>query len=236
MKKLIAIIAVFFTSSMAFGGGSVQTSHATVDSSYAMRAFAAILQRAQGFQVGTTVNSNQIDLYLTKVGSPTGNVWTNYYSDSSGAPNTSLGQSNNVDVTTITANPSFGWHQFDFAADVNLVAATQYHLIYNGDYTISAVNYTSWGIDSAAGYASGTEQYWTGATWTDTADDANFKVYGTVPSSVTSGGVATPAPMMIYRYDHKTKKEQVVAYWPKDRAKKLDVRAAFAELEREGKI
>ncbi|MGL4296266.1 MAG: hypothetical protein ACRCTG_11160 [Aestuariivirga sp.] len=135
---------------------------------------------AQGFQVSTAGPLEFIDVKLIKTGTPTGNFWFTIEANSGGVPsNTPLATSDYYDASRITTSAT--WVRLPFRTPYSVSAATQYHLVMYGDYTVSATNYLGWRMDgSAAGYANGSKALYDsdGPTWTaDTDDDLLFKVY-----------------------------------------------------------
>ena len=137
---------------------------------------------AQGFQVDTAGPIPFVDVKLVKTGTPTGNIWFTIEANNGGVPsNTPLATSSKYDVSRITTSAT--WVRIVFPTPVSVSAATQYHLVAYGDWTVSAANFISWRMDSsAATYANGAKALFDSdtSTWTtDTDDDMTFKVYVT---------------------------------------------------------
>lgn len=135
---------------------------------------------AQGFQVGTAGLMEMIDVKLIKTGTPPGNIWFTVEATSGGVPsNTPLATSDKYDVSRITTTATVV--RFPFRVPASLSAATQYHIVMHGDYTVSATNFVNWRMDgSAATYANGSKALFDSdtSTWTnDTDDDMYLKVY-----------------------------------------------------------
>jgi hypothetical protein len=137
---------------------------------------------SQGFQIGTAGPIEFVDVKLLKTGTPTGNYWFTIEANSGGVPsNTPLATSDKYDVSRLTTTA--GWVRLPFRAPYSASAATQYHLVMYGDYTVSAANFASWRMDGSAGaYANGSKALFDSdtSTWTsDADDDMMFKIYVT---------------------------------------------------------
>jgi hypothetical protein len=161
---------------------------------------------AQGFQVSTAGPIEFVDVKLIKTGTPTGNYWFTIEANSGGVPsNTPLATSDKYDVSRLTTTA--GWVRLPFRAPFSASAATQYHLVMYGDYTVSATNFASWRMDgSAAGYANGSKALFDSdtTTWTtDTDDDMMFKVYVTRNNTaVTMPSGYTQRALVGYAYNN----------------------------------
>lgn len=123
-----------------------------------------------------------IDVELIKVGSPTGNIWFELQSNSGGVPsNTVLATSWKFDVSRIPTTAGGTTMRIPFSTPYSVSASTLYHVVAQGDWTVSATNYVGWRMDgSAAAYAGGSKALYDSdtATWTaDTDDDLWLKVY-----------------------------------------------------------
>lgn len=142
---------------------------------------------AQGFKVSTSAAVDFIEVKLIKVGAPTGNVWFTIEANASGVPSgTPLGTSDKLNVARLSTSAMT--IRIPFRAPVSLTSPTQYHLVMQGDWTVSATNYVGWRMDgSAASYANGSKALFDSdtSTWTiDTDDDLIFAIYQTVDLSV----------------------------------------------------
>lgn len=150
---------------------------------------------AQGFQQSESGPVTVIEVKLIKVGTPTGNIWFTIEGDSGGVPDgNALVTSAKMDVSripTTALNMAIPCYE-----GTSLSASTQYWLVAQGDWTVSAANYIGWRMDGSAGsYASGSKALYDSDTagWTtDTDDDMYFVVYGerdrssvTMPSGYT---------------------------------------------------
>ena len=123
---------------------------------------------------------SKVTLSLKKVGSPTGNIYVEIQTNSSGAPSNTVvanGTSANVDVSTLTTSYSFTY-DFTFATPPTLTASTTYHIALLGTYLTSAVNYASWENDQNGTYADGDGYRFNGSTWAGPITDFCFKVWG----------------------------------------------------------
>jgi len=135
---------------------------------------------AQGFKVDTAGLLEFVDVKLLKTGAPTGNFWFTIEANSAGVPsNTPLATSDKYDVSRLTTTAT--WARLPFRTPASVSAATQYHLVMYGDFTVSATDYANWRMDGSAGaYANGSKALYDSdtTTWTTVADDdMMFKVY-----------------------------------------------------------
>jgi hypothetical protein len=121
-----------------------------------------------------------IDVKLIKVGAPTGTVVFTLEANAGGVPsNTPLATSRRLDVSRISTTAQTVRIIFDTPYAVS--AATVYHLVMQGTWTVSATNYVGWRMDgSAAPYAGGSKALFDSdtSTWTaDTDDDMMVTTY-----------------------------------------------------------
>jgi len=155
----------------------------TPDSQASLR-YNAATKIAQEFITVFTINVQQVDLLLYKTSIPTGNIWTEIWSDTgSDLPSAKIGNSSaNVDVSTLGTDTGGAYITFTWATAPPTVIGTKYWLVLNGDYTASTQNFANWKMLSTGGYASGVPAYWDGAQWEKTTigttADLNFKEYG----------------------------------------------------------
>jgi len=134
---------------------------------------------AQGFQVATAGKVEFVDVRLNKASSPTGNFWYTIETDSSGNPSgTVLATSDKYDVARLpTSNITV---RIPFRNPATLSTSTQYHLVLQGDYTVSATNNMQWRGDTANSYANGVAKKFDGTTWAAAAPlDFWFTIYVT---------------------------------------------------------
>lgn len=118
------------------------------------------------FVAASSYTLTRFDLYLLRIGSPTGNITAYIYSNSGGAPNTLLGTSTNtIDASTISdASPE--WITWNFSG-VSLSNGTVYWIEitksagddsnYIGDYlgyTTFSGRTVKWGTDATLGVSS----------------------------------------------------------------------------------
>ena len=148
---------------------------------------------AQSFKHDTAGLVDFIDVKLVKTGTPTGNCWYTLEANNGGVPsNTPLATSDKLDVARLTTTAT--WVRIPFRTPYSISSATTYHIVLQGDYTVSATNYMGWRMDgSAAAYANGNKSLYdsdSGGVWTqDTDDDMCLKVYVTRnDTSVTLNG------------------------------------------------
>jgi hypothetical protein len=130
----------------------------------------------QGVQAGLPGVVSQVDFYLRKVGSPTGNANIEIWSrDGGGLPSAKVSGTATLDVSTV--GTSFGW------VSVNIVGSPEYAV---NDVFCPIIYYSSGdgsnkidvGYDNAS-YANGILSYDTdGASWTGAASyDLTFRTY-----------------------------------------------------------
>jgi hypothetical protein len=135
---------------------------------------------AQGFQLSSQSGvCPYVEAKLIKVGAPTGKIWFTIETDNAGKPSgTALATSVAYDVARLPTSALDV--RFPMKSSETLSTATQYHLVAQGNWTISATNYIGWRMDGSAGsYASGSKALYDSdtATWTtDTDDDMIFGV------------------------------------------------------------
>jgi hypothetical protein len=120
-----------------------------------VRDAAARTKVAQGIKVDTTGKFVMFVCYLTRVGSPTGNVWLEVQGDNAGNPNgVVLATSEKKDVNHISSN-SVQKQWFLFRVPATITATTQYHVVMRGDFAIDGVNFVRWWGENANNYANG---------------------------------------------------------------------------------
>lgn len=148
---------------------------------------------AQSFIPALAGPLTSVELEVSKTGSPTGLIWVTLEADSGGFPSgTPLATSRVMDVSRLPTDKARIRFLFDTNTSVSL--STTYHIVYQGDYTLSDTNYTSlWGV-TAGGYSNGvgTEFHVNTTDWHNSADvggpgDYWFKTFvqGTPATAVT---------------------------------------------------
>jgi hypothetical protein len=156
---------------------------------------------------------------LIKVGSPTDNYWFTIEANNGGVPsNTPLATSDYYDASRLTTTAT--WVRIPFRTPYSVSAATQYHLVMYGDFTVSATNYIGWRMDgSAAAYGNGSKALYDSdtTTWTsDTDDDMMFKVYVTEnDTSVTLPSGYSQYAKIGYCYNNGS--SNLKHFWQQDR-------------------
>lgn len=143
-------------------------SASTNGSTDTIRIAADHLKHAQKFVPSVTAKITRATLKLAKVGSPTGNIWIEVYSDNAGLPDTLLGNiSALVDVSTISSSATD--INFDWSDGPLLTNGTSYWLVINADYTISAVNFIRDYVRTPL-YRD-ESKVWNGSAWNDRLTD-----------------------------------------------------------------
>jgi len=138
---------------------------------------------AQKFVAVTAGPVEFVDVKLLKTGTPSGNYWFTLETNNGGAPSgTVLATSDAYDASRLITTAQ--WVRIPFRTPASLSAAATYHLVLQGDYTVSATNYIMWRMDGSAGtYANGNKLLYdsnAGGTWTAyTDDDMMFRIYVT---------------------------------------------------------
>lgn len=163
------------------------------DGAHTLRDNATRTKLAQGFSLTVAGAIETIEAKLFKVGAPTGQFWFTLEANSGGVPSgTPLATSDLYDVSRLgtTNSTSTPLTKVPFRIPASLSASTQYHLVLQGNFTISVTDYLGWRADTTtAGYANGSKAAYDGATWTtDTDDDFIFNLY------VTENDVALTLP------------------------------------------
>lgn len=155
------------------------TSGLADNTSYALRDATARTKQGQGFRVAVAGPVEFVDVKLIKTGAPTGNFWFTIESDSGGVPNnTPLATSDKYDVSRLITTSE--WVRIPFRTPASLSAATQYHLVLQGDFTVSGANFMSWRGISTGGVPNGSQMTYDGATWTAVVGvDLMYKIYVT---------------------------------------------------------
>jgi len=174
-KNLLLNTAVTYT---------LNQSQATSDATIALRDAAARTKVAQGFKASVQNIPACVDITIAKVGVPTGRIWLSLQADVAGNPSgTALITSDKLDVAKLTTTAQavrFVFRGFTENSPILLATPTQYHIVVEGDFTISAANYVN--ITEKAGassYAGGDRAVFDGvSTWTHTAtSDLKFGYY-----------------------------------------------------------
>jgi hypothetical protein len=109
---------------------------------------------SQSFVPANTGPLTSVELEVSCTGTPTGLIWVTLEADSGGFPSgTPLATSRIMDVARLPTDKARMRFLFDTNTSVSL--GTTYHIVYQGDYTVSDTSYsTIWGV-TAGGYASG---------------------------------------------------------------------------------
>jgi hypothetical protein len=159
----------------------LDVSHTTDNTQAAMRDDAARTKLAQGIQVATSKPLELVELKLSRTGTIPANakVWCELWSDSGGDPSALLAASQKMDATRYPTGADF-WG-FVFRNPATPALSTQYHLVLDADYAISATNHLRWQGNTASGYANGVLKQFSGSAWSAHATvlDAVFKAYVT---------------------------------------------------------
>jgi hypothetical protein len=135
---------------------------------------------AQSFTVTGTQTVATVDLWLKKVGTPTGTMTLRIETDNSGDPSGTLADAN---LTTTLAESGLGTSYadatFTFSTPASISGSTTYWLVLSTDRAVSESNYIQWGADgSTPGYANGQMKSEVSSSWSAESKDAVFEVLG----------------------------------------------------------
>lgn len=160
--------------------GSTWTSYGDLQCAFTITAPTTYDKLAQSFEVTGTQTLTSVDLYLKKVGSPTGTMTLRVETDSAGSPSGTLADAN---LTTTLAESGLGTSYadatFTFGTPASISGSTTYWLVLSTDRTASATNYVVWGADtSTPSYADGEMVGEDTSVWGALSADAIFTVNG----------------------------------------------------------
>lgn len=129
---------------------------------------------AQSFQVTTAGELVNVDVYLTKQGSPTDNVTVSLRADNAGVPGTELARGTNIAASSITASK---YYRSTFFLPASLSTSTPYWILLYRTGAEDATNKYIWQKQSTAPYANGQIKLGNTAetTWSDRTGDLRFK-------------------------------------------------------------
>jgi hypothetical protein len=140
---------------------------------------------AQGIKTTNTGPLEAVDLLVARVGSPTGNIWLTIETDNAGSPSGSV-QATSDKINIANINTAAQALRFVFRTPFTPTAATQYHIVLQGDFSVSTSNYLNWFGDTANSYANGVAKKFDGTSWAAaTPLDFWFKAYVTSTTAVT---------------------------------------------------
>ena len=165
--------------SYATTGESSWTDYPTydLDSSFTVSPITRYTKLAQSFQLGSGDTIDQIQLWMRKIGTPTGTMTLRLETNNAGSPSGTLVDPNaTVDVDEATLTTSFSNIIFNFAVNPDLSTSTTYWIVVTTDRSPDADNYVEWGADrSTPTYANG-EMRGEDITWGSLSADAIFDV------------------------------------------------------------
>lgn len=135
---------------------------------------------AQSFQTGSdAVRVKQVDLWLAKKNSPTGNLSVRIETDSGGSPSgtaVAVGSTSSGTVAASGLGITMQKVTFTFAKPPALDASTTYWIVLSTTDGAHASNYVLWYADSDGGFANGTLKTYDGSVWSATGMDGIFRV------------------------------------------------------------
>lgn len=133
-----------------------------------------------------------IEVKLIKVGAPTGKIWFTIETDTAGKPSgTAVATSQAYDVARLSTTATVIRIPMK-SSEVLSATPTQYHLVAQGSWTVSATNYVGWRMDGSAGsYTNGAKALFDSdtATWTTDTDD---DLYFTIGAETNDSAVTMP--------------------------------------------
>ena len=126
-----------------------------LDTHNGLREAAAQTLLAQIFHANFDGDITKVQLYLSKFGLPTGNVWVEIHQSqagTSGSKNSSTNQvgaaSDDIDVSTLDAFPTFAVKTLTFSGTKpTLVKGTDYFIVVYGSFAVSATAFVKVGMD-----------------------------------------------------------------------------------------
>lgn len=147
-----------------------------------LRDVTARTKLAQGVQFLTARPIESFDVNLRRFGTiPTGGkIWFELFSSSGGNPSALQKRSMRMNAEIITATANNDWLLVPWYDPFTPALATQYHLVADADYAISASNYIAWMGDTANSYANGVAQSFDGTSWTALGAPLDFSFRGRV--------------------------------------------------------
>lgn len=159
---------------------------ATDNAAAGLRSASARTKLAQGFQVATAGAVEMATVKIKSTGTVPANtqLWATIQGSTANLPNGSVLATSDKIPADLIIVPNAFWLTFVFRVPATLATSTQYHLVLEGDYTISASNFISWQYATSDAYANGKYEEYDGATWAaTTGQDFCFRIYVTVPSA-----------------------------------------------------
>ncbi len=135
----------------------------------------------QSFTPTLTGQLDRVELYLKKLGSPTGNIWCEIHVDGADpSAATQVGSDSSlVDISTVGSG-SYAYVAFDFTP-MTLTPDVEYWILLYGDNSYGSTNSVFWGADtSSPSYSGGIAGRYGngGAAWEDISSyDQLFKTY-----------------------------------------------------------
>lgn len=165
----------------------------------------------QEFTVNESGTCPYAKVYMSKTGSPTGNIWAEIHSDPSGtsaskdssdfivgSASANVDIANDAPLSSTATFPTFGWVTFTFGTtDPPLTSGNTYYLVIYGDYGISKTAFINTALDKTPpGYLNGKAKWEIDEAedWTEVpGQDIIFEIYLT-----TTGLAAT----YYYRYTY----------------------------------
>lgn len=130
----------------------------------------------QGVTAGLAGQVVQLDLYLQKFGSPTGNFSVELWTKAAlGKPGVKVSDTTLVDISTLTT--SLDWYSIAITGSPVYAVSDDYCIVVYYDGGDSS-NYLVWGAANSNSYAGGVNSYSAdGASWTAETKDLDFKTY-----------------------------------------------------------
>lgn len=181
---VLLLLATILQSQPVYGtNGKYASNENTMGESYTT-GVDAVTYKATTFTVSNTCYLNNIELSLSKNGTP-GTLTLQIRTTSGGVPTTTVIESTTRSSSdVITPYSAYAWYNFSFAGTTLLSSDTTYAMVLRGA-THDSSNYISWHMNNAQ-YANGYYHYsQTGTSWShdDTTHAVRFMLWGDTPSS-----------------------------------------------------
>jgi hypothetical protein len=133
---------------------------------------------AQSFVVGTAQSVDTVELYLRKIGSPTGTMTLRIETNDGVTPSGTLAHSSaSTTLAESSLTTSFALTTFTFSPAPVLLTGQTYWLVLSTDRSASATDFVSWGADaSSPSYSDGNMRSYASSTWSAESKDAAFSL------------------------------------------------------------
>jgi hypothetical protein len=153
---------------------------------------------AQGYTPSKTFLVTQIELSLSKIGSPTGTIQLHIRQVSGGDPGTSITNGDSATLNASAISSTNGFVAFTFSTPPSVTISTLYYIeLTHSGATFDVSNNIAWALSGGNSYAGGTFKFKiNNGAWTeDTDPDMAFKTYEAASSASSSPSSSlSPSP------------------------------------------